>query len=131
MLIGVDLKKDPAVLEAAYNDQKGITAKFNKNILRRLNCELDANFDIVNFTHNAFYNEEAGRIEMHLVSSQKQTVTVGGNVVQFEQEESIHTENSYKYSIHEFGELVSEWYSVEQVWTDEQNYFSVQYLKKN
>lgn len=130
MLIGVDLKKDSAVLEAAYNDQKGITAEFNKNILRRLNQELDANFDLDSFAHKAFYNESAGRIEMHLVSTQKQTVPIADKSFRFEEGETIHTENSYKYSIDEFAELVSEWYAVEKVWTDPKNYFSLQYLVK-
>jgi dimethylhistidine N-methyltransferase len=130
MLIGVDLKKDKKVLEAAYNDSKGITADFNKNILRRLNRELDANFDIDHFTHKAFYNEQEGRIEMHLVSNTQQEVTIYGEQFHFEEGESIHTENSYKYSLEEFKELVSDWFSVEKVWTDENNYFSLQFLKK-
>lgn len=130
MLIGVDLKKDIEVLEAAYNDEQGITAQFNKNILRHINCALDADFDVERFNHHAFYNKSAGRIEMHLVSSQQQTVTIGDNVIDFEEGESIHTENSYKYSPKEFEELVADWYSVEKVWTDEKDYFSLQYLIK-
>jgi dimethylhistidine N-methyltransferase len=130
MLVGVDLKKDPKVLEAAYNDRQGVTAQFNKNILRHINKALDANFDVEMFNHHAFYNSEAGRIEMHLVSSQKQRVTVGDKVIDFEKDESIHTENSYKYSLEEFEELVADWYAVEKVWTDEKGYFSLQYLKK-
>ncbi|MDZ7683422.1 MAG: L-histidine N(alpha)-methyltransferase [Fodinibius sp.] len=130
MLIGVDLKKDPEILENAYNDEQGITAKFNKNMLKRLNRELDANFDIDAFAHNAFYNQEQGRIEMHLVSRQQQTVTIAGQQVDFDEGESIHTENSYKYSLDEFEELVSDCYEVEQVWTDEQQHFSLQYLTK-
>ncbi len=130
MLIGVDLKKDTDVLEAAYNDQQGITAQFNKNILMHLNRVLDANFDVEQFRHKAFYNEDAGRIEMHLVSSQKQTVIIGDKTIDFEEDESIHTENSYKYSLEEFEELVADWYSVEKVWTDEKDYFSLQYLIK-
>ena len=130
MLIGVDLKKDPQVLEKAYNDEQGITAKFNKNMLVRINRELDANFDVNRFKHRAFYNEERGRIEMHLVSQRDHIVTIAGQDIQFTEGESIHTENSYKYSLDEFKELVSDWYSVEQVWTDEQQYFSLQYLTK-
>ncbi|MDZ7658693.1 L-histidine N(alpha)-methyltransferase [Fodinibius sp.] len=130
MLIGVDLKKDTDVLEAAYNDQQGITAQFNKNMLRHINHVLDADFEVEKFDHNAFYNEEAGRIEMHLVSSQKQTVNVSDQEIAFAEGESIHTENSYKYSLEEFEELVGDWYSVEKVWTDEKDYFSLQYLKK-
>lgn len=130
MIIGVDLKKDPEVLEAAYNDSQGITAQFNKNILKHINDALGANFEVDQFDHHAFYNEEAGRIEMHLVSSQKQKVIVGGQEIFFEKGETIHTENSYKYSLEEFEELVADWYSVENVWTDEKDYFSLQYLKK-
>lgn len=130
MLVGVDLKKDPKVLEAAYNDKQGITAQFNKNILVHINRVLDADFDIEKFSHKAFYNEHAGRIEMHLILSQKQTVTVGDQRIAFEKGESIHTENSYKYSLEEFEEVVADWYSVEKVWTDEKDYFSLQYLKK-
>ncbi len=130
MLIGVDLKKDIKVLEAAYNDQQGVTAQFNKNILRHINRALDANFNVETFEHQAFYNKEEGCIEMHLVSSQEQTVTIGDQEITFDEGESIHTENSYKYSQQEFEELVSDWYSVEKVWTDEKAYFSLQYLVK-
>jgi dimethylhistidine N-methyltransferase len=130
MLIGVDLKKEIDVLESAYNDQQGVTAEFNKNILAHINRQLDANFEIEKFRHKAFYNEEAGRIEMHLVSTDKQMVCVGDHEIGFEEGESIHTENSYKYSLEEFEELVADWYSIEKVWTDEKNYFSMHYLKK-
>lgn len=131
MLIGVDLKKDKRILEAAYNDQKGITAAFNKNMLMHLNRELQADFNIDYFSHRAFYNKNKGRIEMHLVSDRDQAVSVAGEQIHFKQGESIHTENSYKYSLNEFRELVQPWFSVQKVWTDAQNYFSVQYLKKN
>ncbi|HKK46762.1 MAG TPA: L-histidine N(alpha)-methyltransferase [Balneolaceae bacterium] len=130
MLIGVDLKKDKAVLEAAYNDEQGITADFNKNMLVRLNRELEANFDVEKFRHRAFYNEDEGRIEMHLVSTEKQQVHIDGEDIYLEEEESIHTENSYKYSLEDFQALVSDWYSVKKVWTDEKDYFSLQYLSK-
>lgn len=128
MLIGVDLKKDKKVLEAAYNDSEEITAEFNKNMLTRLNRDLRADFDPNNFSHRAFYNEAEGRIEMHLVSEAAQEVTIDGDQFYFEEGESIHTENSYKYTVAEFEKLVSNWYSVEKVWTDEKDYFSVQYL---
>lgn len=130
MLIGVDLKKDKQVLEAAYNDSEGITAEFNKNMLARVNRDFRADFDLNNFSHYAFYNEDKGRIEMHLVSGTEQTVTIDGDKFHFEEEESIHTENSYKYTIEEFAELVSNWYTVEKVWTDEKDYFSLQYLSR-
>lgn len=130
LIIGVDLKKDRETLEAAYNDSSGITADFNKNILRRLNRELNADFDLDTFSHRAFYNEKEGRIEMHLVSEIHQSVTIADREIEFEKGESIHTENSYKYTLDEFRNLVSESYSVKKVWTDENDYFSVQYLEK-
>lgn len=130
MLIGVDLKKDTDVLEAAYNDPEGVTARFNKNILKHINDALDIDFEVDQFAHHTFYNNEEGRIEMHLVSSQKQTVSIGDQKIDFEEGETIHTENSYKYSLGEFEELVADWYTVEKVWTDEKDYFSLQYLKK-
>lgn len=130
MLVGVDLKKDNNVLKAAYNDKQGITARFNKNILVRLNHQLSADFEINYFAHHALYNEEEGRIEMHLVSQANQRVTINGSIFCFDEGESIHTENSYKYSLDEFEELVNKWFTVEQVWTDEQDYYSLQFLSK-
>ncbi|SHG19921.1 dimethylhistidine N-methyltransferase [Fodinibius roseus] len=131
MLIGVDLKKDNEVLERAYNDKQGLTARFNKNILRHINRELDADFSLDKFRHCATYNEGKGRIEMHLVSKTDQEVTVAGEQFHFIRDESIHTENSYKYALKEFEELVSDWFTVENVWTDQHNYFSLQYLQNN
>ena len=130
MLIGVDLKKDRDVLEAAYNDEQGITAEFNKNILVRLNRELDVNFDVSQFHHHAFWNKKEGRIEMHLMSQASQEVKVDDHRFSFEKNESIHTENSYKYALSEFKDLVSDWFEVEKVWTDKNNWFSLQYLVK-
>ena len=99
VLIGVDLKKDPAVLHAAYNDARGVTAAFNKNVLRRMNDELGADFDLDAFDHYAFYAPVPGRIEMHLVSTRRQHVRVGGEVFTFEHGESLCTERSYKYDL--------------------------------
>lgn len=130
MIVGVDLKKEKSVLEAAYNDSKGITAEFNKNILVRLNRELDADFDIDQFRHHAFFNEEEGRIEMHLVSEGRQEVHIDNMTILFEEGESIHTENSYKYSLNGFKELVSDQFEVKKVWTDDDHLFSLQYLVK-
>lgn len=130
LLIGVDLKKDSAILEAAYNDSKGVTAAFNKNMLVRLNRELDADFNLEQFDHQAFYNEEKGRIEMHLVSVQNQTVHISGKSIPFKKGETIHTENSYKYSPDDFKMLVSDWFEVEKIWTDDDDLFSLQYLVK-
>lgn len=130
LLIGVDMKKDIDILAAAYNDKKGITAAFNKNMLVRLNRELGTDFVVDQFRHYAFYNEQKGRIEMHLVSRCEQTVQVDGETFYFEEGESIHTENSYKYSPDDFEALVSDWFEVKNVWTDKDDLFSLQYLVK-
>ena len=127
LLIGVDLKKDRERLERAYNDAEGVTARFNKNLLRRINREIGADFRIDQFEHKAFYNEAEGRIEMHLVSREPQSVHLDGETFHLKEGESIHTENSYKYSLDEFERLVSGTYEVENVWTDEEQLFSVQY----
>ena len=128
LLIGVDLKKDPAVLETAYNDSAGVTARFNLNMLRRLNNELSANFDLEKFRHLAVYREEPGRIEMHLVSTSAQAVTVAGERFQFEEGESIRTECSHKYTLKEFEAMAERaGFSVHRVWTDRERLFSVQY----
>ncbi len=128
LLIGVDLKKDAQILEAAYNDTQGLTAAFNQNILLRLNRELDANFNIDLFEHRAIYNSKEGRIEMHLVSLKKQTVEIGQNKFLFERGEYIHTENCYKYSLSGFKELFAPHFHLQNVWMDEDNLFSIQYL---
>lgn len=128
LLIGVDLKKDVATLEAAYNDSKGVTAAFNKNVLRRANRELGADFDLDRFAHRAFYNREEGCIEMHLVSQARQAVTIGDTRIEFDKGESIRTERSYKYDLDEFAALaVRAGFEVEQVWTDKARLFSVQF----
>ncbi len=108
LTIGVDLKKDRNVLERAYNDSKGVTARFNLNLISRINRELGAGIPEGAFIHRAFYNENEGRIEMHLESTRKQTFVIGGKEVKFEKGESIHTENSYKYSIDEFSAMLKE-----------------------
>ncbi|WP_157981032.1 L-histidine N(alpha)-methyltransferase [Pseudidiomarina insulisalsae] len=107
LLLGVDTKKDQQMLEDAYDDSSNVTARFNKNILTRINRELNGNFDLSQFEHVAIYNEELGRIEMHLRSLVDQQVTVAGETFQFKQGETIHTENSYKYHPDEFDELVT------------------------
>lgn len=99
VLLGVDLKKSPAELHAAYNDARGVTAAFNKNVLRRMNAELGADFDLDAFHHYAFYAPNPGRIEMHLVSARRQVVTLGGESILFEEGESLCTERSYKYDL--------------------------------
>ncbi len=130
LLIGVDLKKDNQILEAAYNDSRGVTAEFNKNMLVRINRELNADIDIDAFRHLAFYDEKEGRIEMHLLSDTEQEIHINGEIIHFDKGESIHTENSYKYSLEEFEKLVSEWFEVVKAWTDENDLFSIQYLVK-
>lgn len=129
LLIGVDLKKDVDVLEAAYDDAEGVTAAFNKNLLVRMNRELGADFDLDRFAHRALYNEERGCIEMHLVSLDDQEVTVGDAVFAFDEGETIRTERSYKYAPEEFADLASRaGWQTRAVWRDKRRYFSVQYL---
>lgn len=129
LLIGVDLKKDKAILNAAYNDAKGVTAAFNLNLLVRLNREFNADFKLDLFEHHAFYNDEEGRIEMHLVSLVDQTVQVADRQFHFSAHESIHTENSYKYGVEEFQMLAaSAGFRPQAVWVDDQALFSVHYL---
>lgn len=130
LLIGVDLKKDAAVLELAYNDTKNITSEFNKNILKRINQELGADFHLNSFEHYAYYNSDAGRIEMHLVSQKNQQVRVNGSSFSFKKGESIHTENSHKYTIQEFEKLATRYFQRVKTWTDSRDYFSVHYFEK-
>ena len=132
LLIGVDLEKDRETLERAYNDREGVTAQFNLNMLRRLNAEFDADFDVSRFEHRALYNEEYGRIEMHLVSRSDQTVTVAGVPFTIAKGESIRTEYSHKYTVAAFGEMVARaGFTVKRVWTDERRLFSVQYCERD
>lgn len=129
LLIGVDLKKDKAILDAAYNDDNDMTARFNLNLLERINKELNGGFDIDKFEHQAFYDEENGRIEMHLVSNTKQQVFVDDMLFDFKEGETIHTENSYKYSISEFQNMAGQaGFVSSQVWTDEKELFSLHYF---
>lgn len=129
VLLGVDLKKDPHILEAAYDDSEGVTAAFNLNILHRINRELGANFDVHNFVHRAIYNPERGRMEMYLESQVDQTVRFPDREFSFAKGERIHTENSHKYSLDEFRALAENLgYRVAKVWTDPNDLFSVQCL---
>lgn len=130
LLIGVDLKKEVGVLEAAYNDSEGITAEFNKNILVRINRELGADFDLDQYRHRAFYNAANGRIEMHLESLADQTVKINGTRITFEKGETIHTENSHKYTIEEFEKIAGDNFSRVKTWTDDREYFSVHYFER-
>jgi len=130
LLIGVDLKKDSALLHAAYNDAAGVTAAFNLNLLARLRRELDAEVEPAGFAHRAFYDEAAGRIEMHLVSRCRQHIGIDGTQFAFDAGEAIHTENSYKYSVAEFHTLAaSAGFHTVRTWTDPDQLFSVHYLE--
>ena len=129
MLVGVDLKKDPALLHAAYNDAQGVTAAFNLNLLHRINRELQGIFDLDAFEHRAHYDAQAGRIEMHLVSTRDQQVTVAGRRFAFAAGETIHTENSYKYSVDEFQALAREaGFEPMHCWVDDEGLFSIHSL---
>jgi dimethylhistidine N-methyltransferase len=129
LVVGVDLVKDANTLNAAYDDAAGVTAQFNLNLLTRINRELAADFDVDAFSHRAFYNSERRRIEMHLVSGRRQTVNIAGHVIKFAAGETIHTENSYKYTIESFGLLAQSagWTPI-TAWTD--GFFSVHALAK-
>lgn len=137
MLIGVDLQKDKQVLEAAYNDCQGVTAAFNFNILHHINRILGTQFNVNYFEHKAIYSEEKNRIEMHLVSTMDQIVNISDaqisagdskNIV-FKKGETIHTENSYKYSKQGFTDLVEgAGFEVRECWSDDKNYFAMFYL---
>lgn len=129
MLIGIDLKKDVSVLKAAYDDAAGVTAAFNMNLLDRINRELGADFNLDQFEHHVVYNDEVGRIEMHLRSLCDQTVTIDGNAFEFRAGETIHTENSHKYDIEQFQDMARDaGFEPERVWTDDDNLFSVHFL---
>jgi len=129
LLIGVDLKKDPAILNLAYHDPAGVTAAFNLNILARLNRELGTDFQLDQFRHHAFYNESIGRIEMHLVSLANQTIHLNGNRIYLKAGERIWTESSYKFTVEEFEAIAGvAGFKLRNVWTDKDRLFSVQYL---
>ena len=129
LLVGVDLVKDPALLHAAYNDSQGVTAAFNLNLLARANRELGADFDLAAFHHYAFYAPAEQRIEMHLVSACQQSATVGGERFGFADGQTLHTENSCKYTIAGFQALArAAGLQPQAVWTDAQRLFSVHWL---
>jgi dimethylhistidine N-methyltransferase len=129
LLISADLIKDKAVLERAYDDSEGVTAKFNLNLLTRINRDLGADFDLEQFRHVAIYNTDENRIEMHLESLAAQSVTISDSIFNFAAGERIHTENSYKYSVESFTSLASKaGWSVEKQWQDEDALFSVYLL---
>jgi len=130
LLIGVDLKKDKTTLERAYDDSEGITAQFNLNLLTRINHELSANFDLQMWSHYACYNSEQGRIEMHLKSQCEQVVEINDYEFYFDNNETIHTENSYKYTVDDFTALANQAnFIAQKVWLDDNELFSVHLFK--
>ena len=131
LIIGADLVKDPGVLHVAYNDAAGVTAKFNLNLLARINRELHGDFDLAAFEHHACYNRERGRIEVYLASRKRQKVHVAGKTFDFRAGETIHTENSYKFTLKSFSALArgAGWEPI-AVYVDADEYFSVQVLKQ-
>ena len=132
LLIGVDLQKDPAIIERAYNDSAGVTAEFNRNMLRHLNREFGANFDLDAFAHSAKYNESKGRVEIRLVSRKDQEFTLGGESFSIARDEAILTEYSHKYTLEGFAAMAeTAGFGVERVWMDAARLFSVQYLVRD
>ncbi len=130
LVLGADLLKDPAVLHAAYNDSEGVTAAFNLNLLARANRELGTDFALDGFVHGAFYNSPQRRIEMHLVSRQRQDVLLDGRAYRFEEGETLHTENSYKFSVDGMRALaVQAGFQPGPVWKDRNGLFSVHWLQ--
>lgn len=129
LVIGIDLQKDLRVLEAAYNDAAGVTAAFNKNLLARINRELDADLDLDAFAHHAAYDERHGRISLSLVSQADQTVSIEGEAFRFAAGEAIHTEHSHKYTVDGFAQLAAEaGFTLRRAWTDERDWFAVLHL---
>jgi dimethylhistidine N-methyltransferase len=130
LVMGADLKKDPRRLHAAYNDSAGVTAEFTLNLLRRMNRELEANFDLAGFAHEAFYNAAEGRIEIYFKSLRGQTVTVAGRSFTFSEGERVHTEYSYKYDDAGIAALArSAGFRIDRTWTDPDRLFAVVYLE--
>ncbi|MBH0030708.1 MULTISPECIES: L-histidine N(alpha)-methyltransferase [unclassified Pseudoalteromonas] len=130
VLIGVDLVKERQVLLDAYNDKAGITATFNKNLLQRINNELNGTFNLDNFSHESRFNEQHSRIEMHLVSNCNQSVVINDQQIDFIEGESIHTENSHKYTLESFKQLAAQAnLKLEQTWQDDSNYFALCLLR--
>ena len=129
-LVGADLQKAESILVPAYDDREGVTAAFNKNLLARINDELGANFDLAAFAHRAVYNRTAGRIEMHLVSASDQTVAIAGQSFEFAAGESIHTENSHKFTLDGFAGLADRaGFETVHAWTDDNGLFSIHLLR--
>jgi dimethylhistidine N-methyltransferase len=131
LLIGVDLQKDPAVIDAAYNDSAGVTAEFNLNMLRHLNREFGSDFDVDAFKHRATYRPDEGRVVVELVSTREQEAHIGDARIGFARDETIITEYSHKYTLEGFATMAKQaGFSVDKVWTDERDWFSVQYCTR-
>jgi len=129
-VIGVDLRKSPDILIPAYDDAQGVTAAFNLNLLKRINRDLDANFDLEAFEHQAIWNDEASRIEMHLRSSKAQIVQIGETEIEFDADETIHTENSRKFDLTKFVTLIRETgWALRKDWRDDRDFFAVLLLE--
>jgi dimethylhistidine N-methyltransferase len=132
LIVGVDLVKDERVLNAAYNDAAGVTARFNMNVLTRINRDLGADFDLDCFAHRAFYNRRRSRIEMHLQSLVRQKIHVARRTIPFRAGETIHTENSYKYTLERFAAMAAAaGWTTRAVFTDPAQYFSVHALTQS
>ena len=130
LILGADLKKDPEILQRAYDDSQGVTAQFNLNLLTRANRELGSNFDLRKFEHQAIYNEAEGRMESYLVSTTDQTVKLLGQEIKFAAGEKMHTENSHKYDIEDIEKLCcSAGWAIQNVCTDDERLFSVHVLQ--
>jgi dimethylhistidine N-methyltransferase len=130
LLIGIDLKKDPATIEAAYNDRLGVTAQFNLNLLHRINRELGADFNVGCFSHQAIYNCDLGRIEMYLISLDDQVVTIDDQVIELAAKEKICTEYSHKHTVEEFASIAADaGLALNGEWTDENRSFAVLYFR--
>ena len=130
LLIGIDLQKETQTIEAAYNDRNGVTMAFNRNLLHRINRELDADFQVDAFEHHALYNQHLGRVEMYLVSGTHQVVTIDGATFRFAEGDAVCTEYSYKYTVDGFHAIAAAaGFSLECAWTDERELFAVLYFR--
>lgn len=126
LIVGVDLKKPADILNRAYNDAQGVTAEFNLNLLRRANSEASANFDLDAFRHHAAYDPQTGGVDMYLVSTKRQTVSIADQTILFSKNEPIHTEHSHKYSLREFQGVAQQGgWRIEEVWTDDADLFAL------
>jgi dimethylhistidine N-methyltransferase len=132
MLVGVDIKKDKAILDAAYNDAAGYNAEFNLNLLHRISKELNSDIEVDNFEHVAFYNPDEGRVELYIRSKKAQSAVIAGQRFSFGKGEMIHTENSYKYATPEFRQLAARaGFAALDTWTDPDGKFSVHYFRRD